>query len=65
MFLYSNLRLCWLHNHEGFFLYVGGSSNVMGWHKIIKYEATAQVTNSPQAAQQLSKGNIVFHVVNP
>ena len=33
-------------------------------NKIIEYEATAQVTSSPQAAQQLAKGNIVFHVVD-
>ncbi len=32
-------------------------------HQIIEYEATAQVTSSPQAAQQLSHGNIVFHIV--
>lgn len=33
-------------------------------NQIIVYEATAQVTDSPQAAQQLSKGNIVFHIVD-
>ncbi len=33
-------------------------------NQIIEYEATAQVTSSPQAAQQLAKGNIVFHVVD-
>src|SRR2546426_11187259 len=33
-------------------------------NKIIEYEATARVTSSPQAAQQLAKGNIVFHVVD-
>jgi hypothetical protein len=33
-------------------------------HQIIEYEATAQVTSSPQAAQQLSQGNIVYHVVD-
>jgi hypothetical protein len=32
-------------------------------HKIIEYEATAEVTSSPQAAQLISKGNIVFHIV--
>ena len=31
-------------------------------HKIIEYQATAEVTSSPQAAQLISKGNIVFHV---
>ncbi len=33
-------------------------------HQIIEYEATAEVTSSPQAAQQLSKGNIVYHIVD-
>src|SRR5437867_10749492 len=32
-------------------------------HQLINYEATAQVTSSPQAAQQLALGNIVYHVV--
>ena len=32
-------------------------------HQIIEYQATAEVTSSPQAAQLISKGNIVFHVV--
>jgi hypothetical protein len=32
-------------------------------HQIIEYEATAEVTSSPQAAQLISKGNIVFHIV--
>ncbi len=32
-------------------------------HRIIEYEATAEVTSSPQAAHLISKGNIVFHVV--
>jgi hypothetical protein len=32
-------------------------------HKIIEYQATAEVTSSPQAAQLISQGNIVFHVV--
>ncbi len=31
--------------------------------QIIEYQATAEVTSSPQAAQLISKGNIVFHVV--
>jgi len=33
-------------------------------NQIIEYEATASVTSSPQAAQQLAKGNVVFHVVD-
>ena len=33
-------------------------------NQIIEYEATARVTSSPQAAQQLAKGNVVFHVVD-
>ena len=33
-------------------------------NQIIEYEATARVTSSPQAAQQLSKGNIVYHIVD-
>ncbi len=32
-------------------------------HKIIEYQATAEVTSSPQAAQLISKGNIVYHIV--
>lgn len=32
-------------------------------HQIIEYEATAEVTSSPQAAQLISKGSIVFHIV--
>ena len=32
-------------------------------HQIIEYQATAEVTSSPQAAKLISKGNIVFHVV--
>ncbi len=32
-------------------------------HQIIEYEGTAQVTSSPQAAQQISQGLIVYHVV--
>jgi len=34
-------------------------------HQIIEYQATAEVTSSPHAAQLISKGNIVFHVVGP
>ena len=34
-------------------------------HQVIEYQATAEVTSSPQAAQLISKGNIVFHVVGP
>ncbi len=30
-------------------------------HQIIQYQATAEVTSSPHAAQLISKGNIVFH----
>ena len=33
-------------------------------NKIIVYEATAEVTASVHAAQQLSKGNIVFHIID-
>ncbi len=33
-------------------------------HKIIEYQATPEVTSSPQAAQLISKGNIVFHIVD-
>ncbi len=32
-------------------------------HHIIQYQATAEVTSSPHAAQLISKGNIVFHIV--
>lgn len=32
-------------------------------HQIIEYQATAEVTSSPQAAQLISKGNVVYHVV--
>lgn len=37
-----------------------------GWydHKIIEYKATPEVTSSPQAAQLIAKGNIVFHIVD-
>jgi len=33
-------------------------------HQVIEYQATAEVTSSPQAAQLISKGNIVFHIVD-
>lgn len=33
-------------------------------HKIIEYVGTPELTASPQAAQQLSLGNIVFHIVD-
>lgn len=33
-------------------------------HQIIQYQATAEATSSPHAAQLISKGNIVFHVVD-
>ena len=33
-------------------------------HQIIEYEGTAEVTSSPQAAQLISQGNIVFHIVD-
>jgi len=33
-------------------------------HQIIQYQATAEVTSSPHAAQLISKGNIVFHIVD-
>ncbi len=32
-------------------------------HQFIEYEATAEVTSSPQAAQLISQGNVVFHIV--
>jgi len=32
-------------------------------HQVIEYQATAEVTSSPQAAQELSHGNVVYHVV--
>jgi len=37
-----------------------------GWydHQIIEYKATAEVTSSPQAANLIAKGNIVFHIVD-
>ncbi len=33
-------------------------------NKTIEYEATAEVTSSPHAAQLLAAGNIVFHIVD-
>jgi len=33
-------------------------------HQVIQYQATAQVTSAPHAAQLISKGNIVFHIVD-
>ena len=33
-------------------------------NQIIEYQATAEVTSAPQAAQLISKGNIVFHIVD-
>jgi hypothetical protein len=33
-------------------------------HQVIEYQATAEVTSSPHAAQLISKGNIVFHIVD-
>jgi hypothetical protein len=37
-----------------------------GWydHQIIEYKATAEVTSSPQAANLIAKGNIVYHIVD-
>src|SRR2546425_6438545 len=37
-----------------------------GWydHHIIQYKATAEVTSSPQAANLIAKGNIVYHIVD-
>lgn len=34
-------------------------------HQFIEYEGTVEVTSSPHAAQLISKGNIVFHMVDP
>ncbi len=34
-------------------------------HQIIEYQATAEVTSSPHAAQLISKGNVVYHLVGP
>jgi hypothetical protein len=33
-------------------------------HQVIQYQATAEVTSSPHAAQLISKGNIVYHIVD-
>ena len=33
-------------------------------HQVIEYQATAEVTSSPHAAQLISKGNIVYHIVD-
>jgi hypothetical protein len=33
-------------------------------HQLIEYEGTAEVTSSPQAAQLIAKGSIVYHVVD-
>src|SRR5712691_2273693 len=33
-------------------------------HQVIQYQATAEVTSPPHAAQLISKGNIVFHIVD-
>ena len=33
-------------------------------HQVIEYQATAQVTSSPHAAQLISKGNVVYHIVD-
>ncbi len=33
-------------------------------HQFIEYEGTPEITSSPQAAQQLSKGNVVYHIVD-
>ena len=33
-------------------------------HQVIQYQATAEVTSSPHAAQLISHGNIVFHIVD-
>ncbi len=37
-----------------------------GWydHQIIQYKATAEVTSSPQAANLIAQGNIVYHIVD-
>jgi hypothetical protein len=37
-----------------------------GWydHEIIQYKATAEVTSSPQAANLIAQGNIVYHIVD-
>jgi len=33
-------------------------------HQIIEYQATAEVTSSPHAAQLISAGNVVYHIVD-
>ena len=33
-------------------------------NQVIEYQATAEVTSSPHAAHLISKGNIVFHIVD-
>ena len=33
-------------------------------NQLIEYEGTPQITSSPHAAQQLSHGNIVYHIVD-
>jgi hypothetical protein len=33
-------------------------------HQLIEYESTAEVTSSPHAAQLISKGNVVYHIVD-
>src|SRR5262252_5395387 len=37
-----------------------------GWydHMMIQYKGTPEVTSSPQAAQLIAKGNIVYHIVD-
>ncbi|HYY91482.1 MAG TPA: hypothetical protein VE955_05780 [Candidatus Dormibacteraeota bacterium] len=37
-----------------------------GWydHQIIEYKGTPEITSSPQAAQLIAQGNIVFHIVD-
>lgn len=34
-------------------------------HQVIQFEATTEVTSSPQAALLISKGNVVYHIVLP
>jgi hypothetical protein len=33
-------------------------------NQVIQYQATAEVTSSPHAAQLISKGNVVYHIVD-
>jgi len=33
-------------------------------HQIIQYQATAEATSSPHSAQLISKGNVVYHIVD-